>query len=183
MRHLRSVIAAIRTPFTVICFLASLARATPGLAQTSQDQEPDTRRLFVSGEWHYGRPLRNTGGVALFVPTAPERCEDGICVARGVQIEGNVGAGGWRVGAGPAFGPLFGADVLLTAARTSAAPRGASPHSTYIGVEAGGTLLFVRPSVGIARRVTGPSGPDRTIVTWGLTVRVPLTWWFERLYR
>ena len=163
----------------IVCFLSVLAGATPALAQTAHDAADDARRFFVSGEWQYGTPLRNAAGVAVFVPTAKERCEDGICVARGVQVEANIGGGGWRVGAGPAIGPLFGADVLLTAARTSSAPRGASPDSTYIGVEGGLSYLFVRPSVGVARRVAGPSGPDRTVLTWSVTVRVPLTWWLD----
>jgi hypothetical protein len=152
------------------------ATAPPALAQPAEPAEgPSLRPVLVSGEWHYGTPLRNAAGAALFIVRGRGQCEDGICVWPGFQATAHVGAGGWRMGAGPAWGPLFGADVQVTATRTSSAPRGAAPNATYLGLEAGYQLLFVRSSVGVGRRVDGPAGPRRTIVTWNLAVRIPLS--------
>ena len=164
---------------TIFCMFALLAPAAPVLAQAAPaaDRDPGegpTLRFLASGEWHYGVPLRNAAGASLFVATGRGRCEDGICVWPGMRATAHVGAGGWRLGAGPSWGPLFGAEVLVTATRTWSAPRGASADSTYLGVEGGYQFLFVRPAVGVARRVDGPSGPRRTVVTWSITLRVPL---------
>ena len=145
------------------------------LAQPAEPASgPNLGPLVASGEWHYGSPLRNAVGAALFVVNGRPQCGDGICVWPGFQATAHVGAGGWRVGAGPAWGPLFGPDILVSATRTWSAPRGAAPNSTYLGVEAGYQILFVRSSLGVSRRVDGPAGPSRTIFTWNVGVRIAI---------
>lgn len=164
------------SPAIGLMLMLALAGSAAGQEPATVDAEEPARvlRPYGSFEWQYSRPLRNAVGAALFLATRRQRCEDGICVAPGIEASAHLGVGGWRVAAGPAWGPLFGANVLLTATRTWSSPRGASGESTYVGVEGGYQILFVRSSVGIARRVSGPPGPKRTIPTWSVAVRVPL---------
>lgn len=80
---------------------------------------------------------------------------------------------------------LLSGHALVTVTHTGSSPRGASPESTYVGVEGGFSFPFhevgeavmsVRPSVGYARRVQGAQTfADRTTLTWtiGVTLMVP----------
>jgi hypothetical protein len=135
----------------------------------------------------YGTPQRLTGGLSVLFPIggtfAGELTGWG---ARGVALQASGGDGGWRVAAGPFLAnlPLWTADVLMTVTRTTADARGASPESTYVGVEAGvrafvwsfgskscfancrHVVLMFKPSIGVAHRVDGPGGQNRTMFTW-----------------
>ena len=140
---------------------------------------------FVLGvEGKYGAPLRAAGGVELFLPVEKWHCEDGLCGGTGIEVQATAGAGGWRVAGGPVGMAFpFWLDVLATVTGTSAMPRGASPDSTYVGVEGGfafpvygvrNRFVHVRPSIGIAHRVKGPEGPEATTMTWSIGVHVLL---------
>src|SRR5262249_41247541 len=95
---------------------------------------------------------------------------------RAVELQASAGMGGARVAGGMAFlnGP-FGPDVLISLTRTSASPRSAAAHATYVGLEGGYTWLILRLSAGVAQRVAGPSGHKDTIFTWQAGVQLPLS--------
>ena len=125
--------------------------------------------LFLPGI-QYGAPLRTSGGLAVFVPVG----ERGTSRRQGVIVEGSGGQGGVRVSAGLArFVEAFGLDGRLVVNRTWSSPLGASPDSTYGGLEAGLSIAYVRLSVGVSHRVSGASGPDGTILTWGAAFQLP----------
>lgn len=119
----------------------------------------------------YGTPLRLSAGLSVFLPAVdlPGGRRDGFIV------EAAAGQGGARLAFGHArFLEYVGVDARLVAARTWDSPRGASAKSTYGGVEAGLTLAYVRVSAGVARRLAGPDGPDKTIFTWSAGFQYPI---------
>jgi len=146
--------------------------ATPILAQEASVRHDDPA-VFL--DLHGGAPLRLSGGATVFVPFGKASSGDGLKNQRAVELEANAGMGGARVAGGIAFlaGP-FGPDVLLSLARTSASPRSAAPHATYVGLEAGYVWLMLRVSAGVVQRVAGPSGQKATVFTWQAGAQVPL---------
>ena len=146
----------------------------------------------------YGAPQRQAGGLSVLFPIGKTgRGELTALEARGIELQASGGDGGWRVAAGPflAAFPLWTLDVLLTVTRTTADTRGATPESTYVGVEAGVrafvwvfgsqscigncryVLLMFKPSIGFAHQVDGPPGPKRTMFTWSTGAQaVSLRW-------
>jgi hypothetical protein len=157
--------------------LAALTLATPALAQTTPSV--DAKYVFgVSGQFD---ALQRAGaGFEAFIPAGRWHCEDGLCGGRSIEIQGSAASGGWRVAAGPALMayPLW-FDLLGTVMRTSAAPRGAAPESTYVGVEGGfafpvhawaygGRYLTVRPSIGVTHNLGPAAGFDQTTFTWSV---------------
>jgi hypothetical protein len=156
--------------------------AMPTLAWAQTSSGPQTPKFLIGPDGQYARPQRATAGLTLLIPTEKFTCEDGFCGSRAIEARTSVGAGGWRVAGGLAWiaYPLW-PDLVATVTRTSATPRNASPRSTYVGVEAGyafpvlcirNQFISARPSLGVAQRVNGPSGPHRTMFNWGVSLLV-----------
>ena len=167
-RFSRSARAASLAGFVVLAFVGS---AIPILAQ---EEAPSGESPFVVVDIHGGALLRRAGGAAILFPFGSAQSDDNLTKQRAVELQAGGGRGGVRVGGGMAWltGP-FGPDVLLQVTRTSDSPRGGRPRTTYLGLEAGYTLPLLRFSVGVARRVAGPSGPKGTVFTWEVGIRVP----------
>ena len=135
---------------------------------------PEARPLFLGGARKSG-PLGRSATVGILFPLKPtvQGTDHGssFWAHRGVLIEAAAGDEGfelaagwgqrWKLRHGPA---LYGQDVLATAFRK----RTASGDATYVGGEAGLTVMTLRMSVGAATRVDGPADADRTIFTWGI---------------
>ena len=161
-----------------LVFLASLACATSAVAQTSTNVETPKALLGIEGK--YGALQRAGAGVELFLPVQKWHCGDGLCGGRGIEVQASAATGGWQVAAGPVLMAFpFWFDLLAMFTRTSMAPGVASPESSYVGVAAGlafpiythnNQFLSLRPSIGVARRIDGLSGPDQTTFTWSVGV-------------
>ena len=127
----------------------------------------------------YGAPQRLAGGLSVLVPIGRSDYQDGTLVARGIELQASGGRGGWRIATGyfEAGLPWGWTDVLVTMIRTTADPRGAFAASTYVGVEAGYTVVLCKVSVGFARRLDGPAETKRTMFTWstGAHILFPFT--------
>jgi hypothetical protein len=137
-------------------------------------QPPEARPLFLGGARKSG-PLGRSATVGILFPLKPtvQGTDHGssFWAHRGVLIEAGAGDGGfelaagwgqrWKLRHGPA---LYGQDILATAFRK----RTASGDATYVGGEAGLTVMTLRMSVGAATRVDGPADAERTIFTWGI---------------
>ena len=150
-------------------FVALLALALPLAAAAQPSPAHDHGPLFLPGV-HYGAPLEIAGGLAVYFETRV----DGDFTS-GLIVEGSAGQGGARLSFGVAsFLEYLGLDARGVVHRTVAHPRGASADSTYLGGEAGLTIAYVRASVGVAQRITGPAGEHGTILTWTVGVHVPL---------
>ena len=152
---------------------AQPAPAAPGKAQVAP-QPPAARPVLLAGARKSG-PLGGSATVGILFPLKPVKqgTDHGssFWAHRGVLIEAAAGDDGfelaagwgqrWKLRRGPA---LYGQDILATAFRTQTA----TGNATYVGGEAGLTMLTLRMSVGAATRVDGPAGADRTIFTWGI---------------
>jgi len=152
-----------------IALVALFALAGAAYAQQPAQPHASSDVLFLPAV-QYGGPLRISGGLAVFVPIG----DRGTSRRQGVVIEGSGGQGGARLSAGLArFIEAFGLDARAVLNRTWSSPLGASPDSTYGGLEAGLSIAYVRVSVGVAHRISGASGPDATILTWGVALQLP----------
>lgn len=163
----------------------SLARALVGYvlicapvtaAAQENDKEKGGRPLIVAGAL-YDSNTRTTGEVGVLVPLRLGWDEDVVFMeCRCLEATAGVGPGGSRFAIGPSSRVLwrpilpFGVDAFLTIKHTSDSPRGALPHSTYVGAEAGFVWMSARISVGISHRASGP-GPRDTVFTWNVGVR------------
>ena len=156
-----------------LVLLTGVAFPPPTLAQ----QTPVTdNHPFVLLDVNGGAPLRLSGGATLFVPFGKPSSRDSL---HAVEMQAIAGMGGARVAGGMAFlDEGFGPDVRLSLMRTSASPRGATPHATYVGVEAGWIWIYLRLSAGVAQRIAGPSGQKDTVFTWQAGVQLPL--WYKK---
>jgi hypothetical protein len=155
--------------------------------------ESAERGPFVAPFVQYGAPQRLAGGLSVLFPVGRPVLRDFALSARGLELQASGGQGGWRVAAGAftAALPVWWADVLLTATRTTADPRGARPESTYLGVESGFALtlpfppewytgdfihpvIMIKPSFGFAHRLDGPAELKNTMFTWSTGAHVLL---------
>ena len=146
----------------------------PAAQQPIPPPPPEPRPLFLGGARKSG-PLGRSATVGILFPLKPtvQGTDHGssFWAHRGVLIEAAAGDGGfelaagwgqrWKLRHGPA---LYGQDILATAFRK----RTDSGDATYVGAEAGLTVMTLRMSVGAATRVDGPADAERTIFTWGI---------------
>jgi hypothetical protein len=155
--------------FVLIC--------APVTAIAQENEEGKGGRPLVVASALYDASSRTTGEVGVLVPLTLGMDPDAVFLeCRCLEATAGVGAGGSRFTVGTSFRGLwrpilpYGWDALLTIKHTSDSPRGAVPHSTYVGAEAGFVYLSVRIGVGVAHRVSGP-GPRDTVFTWNVGVR------------
>jgi hypothetical protein len=151
---------------------AAATAALPHPAAAQAPVTPDRPVLMAIGQ--YGGPQRIAGGLGVFLPFGTAESDDNLKRQKAVVIQGTAGRGGYRIGAGLAWltGP-FGPDGLITVTRTTTRARDAAAGETYVGVEGGYLFVFVRPTVGVAYRVTGAEGRRRTGAKFGVSVLVP----------
>ena len=148
----------------IVCAAPAVLHACEGVAGTSCDP------LFLPSV-QYGAPLRTSAGLAVFIPTS----EEGGARRQGFIVEGSLGAGGARGSFGIArFIEYAGVDARAVFTRTWASPREASARSTYAGAQAGLSIAYVRVSAGVEHRLSGPSSPKATILSWTVGVEFPL---------
>ena len=145
-----------------------------GKPQLTPPPPPDPRPIFLAGARKSG-PLGGSATVGILFPLKPVKqgTDHGssFWAHRGVLIEAAAGNDGfelaagwgqrWKLRRGPA---LYGQDILATAFRRQTD----TGNATYVGGEAGLTMLTLRMSVGAATRVDGPVDAARTIFTWGI---------------
>jgi len=115
-------------------------------------------------------PARLTAGLSVFFPT---RAEGGFH-RDGYIVEARAGIGGGRVAVGRAgYLEYLGIDTRLFLVRTWNVPLNAPKDSTYAGVEGGVSIAYIRASLGVAQRLSGPSGPYGTVLTWSAGFQLP----------
>jgi len=131
-----------------------------------------------------GASQRAAGFVGVWVPmwNRLTRTPSVAAPRRGLEVMGSAGAGGFGIAAGPmsvvseGWAMTVAADVRGTLTRTSNSPRDATPRATYVGADAGMVLTVIKFDVGIAHRVSGPTGPKAMIFTWRVGVQIPVGW-------
>lgn len=137
--------------------------------QPAPQPQPDLSPMFLPSV-QLEAPARLTAGLSVFVPTHAE----GGFRRDGYIFEARAGIGGGRIAAGRAgYLEYLGLDARLFLARTWNVPLNASKDSTYAGVEGGVSIAYFRASLGVAQRLSGPSGPYGTVLTWSFGLQVP----------
>lgn len=130
----------------------------------------------------FGTPQRATAHLGVsFGRDIPTEAEDGVAMGSGPVVEAALGVGGAKLGMGRSFLLLTEeksvrvfADLKAVGFRTWDRPRGASAHASYLGVEGGLSVAFVRFTVGVARRLEDKARGSRTLVTWGVGTQIRL---------
>ena len=167
-------------------FLLADHQAAKRLADLRPGLPPRKPAFLVGGG--YDGTLRESGRAAAIVAA-----DDWISKRThlpAVYAEATGGPGGVRVTAGamelyPAPLPLpplllqvVGSSVGATLTWTSGAPRETSPHSTYVGGQAGILLFFVKVDLGVDVRVRGgePNAPHAAGFRWSVGYQVPIAW-------
>jgi hypothetical protein len=104
---------------------------------------------------------------------------EGFAMGSGPVIEATLGMGAGRIGVGRSLLVLTEeksirvlADLKAVATRTWDEPRGASHHATYLGVEGGLSVAFVRLTMGVSKRLEDKPSGASALFTWGLGVQV-----------
>ncbi|TAK13402.1 MAG: hypothetical protein EPO35_10375 [Acidobacteria bacterium] len=145
--------------------------ATVADPQADQPSLKSSNRLILAGV-QYGAPMRTSASVALFMSRSLNKTYPRI---EGWLVEAGAGQGGGRISVGHAgFLEYLGLDLRGVLSRTWNSPRAATPKATYGGLEAGMTILYVRVSAGVARRLAGPAGDHATIFTWSGAIQIPI---------
>jgi len=156
-----------------------LADLRPGLPPPSR--KPD---FLVGGG--YDGTLRESGRTAAIF--AADDWIRNVTRLPAVYAEATGGPGGVRVTAGamelspaplplpPLLQQVVGSSVGATVTWTSGAPRETSPHSTYVGGQAGILLCGVKVDLGVDVRVRGgePNAPHAAGFRWSVGYQVPI---------
>jgi hypothetical protein len=137
------------------------------MAQDAPKDEP-TPRISPAFGVHYGTPLRISGAVGGLLDMSAHR-NDGLILMLEPGQQGNeISAGYFRM-----LGNL-GTGYSLRAAlvRTGGEPWNASPHTTYVGIEAHWMLVFgIGGRVGYLRRASrSVSDPNENLASIGLSI-------------
>lgn len=128
----------------------------------------------------FGTPDRATAHLGFsFGDKIPSGADEGFAMGTGPVVEASVGMGAGRIGIGRSVLILteekslrvYG-DLKAVATRTWDKPRGASPHATYLGVEGGLSVAFVRLSLGVSKRLEDKSRGANVLFTWGAGVQI-----------
>jgi hypothetical protein len=171
------------------------------VAVAAYGQEPGQFYLLAGGQFSYHTRATADLGIVFAMKEAIDsidtRCgfigkplydfvnsQSGRSGRCGIIIEAGLGHGGARYSAGVwaiddssfATGDTgSGFDVRFVMNRTFSSPRGATPNSKYIGFEAGMRIAYIfRISAGVSRRISGPSGPHGTLITWSAGAQIPI---------
>ena len=181
-------------PVLTMAVIAALGCAPPALAQvpgqqglpaqgTGDTQNPshNSPALLMGAE--YNRLTELTGSAAILIPVGDQKhlVNDEFVEARqGLELAASTGTGGGYQVAGGFCGiaredqsPLFFAyDVRGIYGKLGSG--GLSPHSTYVGADAGYTFLHIRGSLGVAYRVNGESTHSRWMFAPSIGIVFPL---------
>ena len=127
----------------------------------------------------FGTPQRAAAHLGVsFGRDIPGSDVDGLAIGTGPVIEGAVGMGGAKLGLGrsvllpPEDSIRVFADLKAVGTRTWDKPRGASPHATYLGIEGGLSVAFVRVNLGLSKRVENKTRGANYLFTWGAGVQI-----------
>ncbi len=128
----------------------------------------------------FGASERTAASLGVtFGDRVPGDVSEGFALGTGPILEATVGMGGAKFGVGKSFLVLTDrksvrllADWKAVGTRTWDRPRGASARATYLGLEGGLSLSFVRFNLGIAKRLEEKSRGANVLFTWGVGAQV-----------
>ena len=148
-----------------LLFLAALPLYAAAQSNTPSDRAPHVSPGFGV---HFGTPMRSSVALGVLVDRS-ERLNDGVVVMLEPGQQGNeISAGYFRMLGRLGTGYSLRAAVL----RTNGEPWNASPHTTYVGVEAHWMLLFgVGGRMGYLRRASrSVNEPHDNLASLGVSI-------------
>ncbi|MEO8502220.1 MAG: hypothetical protein ABI565_14965 [Vicinamibacteria bacterium] len=109
----------------------------------------------------------------------PSDAGEGFALGTGPVVEATVGMGAGKIGIGRSILILteenslrvYG-DLKAVATRTWDDPRGASAHATYLGVEGGLSVSFVRFTMGVSKRLEDKAHGADVLFTWSVGAQI-----------
>lgn len=128
----------------------------------------------------YGSPERAAAHLGVsFGDDIPGAGTEGFAMGSGTNLEAAVGMGAGTLGIGRSVVILTEeksirvlADLKGLVSRTWDEPRAASANSTYLGVEGGLSVAFVRFTLGVSKRLEERSEGDEWLYHWGVGIQV-----------
>ena len=128
----------------------------------------------------YGSPERAAAHLGVsFGDHIPGAATEGFAMGSGTIAEAAVGMGGGTLGIGRSVVILTEeksvrvlADLKGLISRTWDEPRAASANSTYLGVEGGLSVAFVRFTLGVSKRLEERTQGDEWLYHWGVGIQV-----------
>ena len=128
----------------------------------------------------YGSPERAAAHLGVsFGADVPGAGIEGFAMGSGTMVEATVGMGAGTFGIGKSLVILTEekslrvlADLKAIASRTWDEPRAASANSTYLGVEGGLSVAFVRFTLGVSKRLEERTQGDEWLYHWGVGIQV-----------
>ncbi|MEO8361234.1 MAG: hypothetical protein ABI672_14475 [Vicinamibacteria bacterium] len=126
----------------------------------------------------FGTPERTAAHLGVSFGRDIPGDAEGFAIGTGPVVEVSAGMGGGSLGVGrsllilPEDSIRVYADVKAVATRTWDKPRAASPHATYVGIEGGLSVAFVRLNVGVAKRVEQKTRGANVLFTWGAGIQI-----------
>ncbi len=128
----------------------------------------------------YGSPERTAAHVGVsFGDDVPGAGVEGFAMGSGTIVEATVGMGAGTFGIGKSLVILTEeksvrvlADLKAIASRTWDEPRAASANSTYLGVEGGLSVAFVRFTLGVSKRLEERIEGDEWMYHWGVGIQI-----------
>jgi hypothetical protein len=152
-------------------FLAALLACWPSSARAG---------AFPFWGLSYGSPERWAGHVGLsFGDDVPGSGIEGFAFGTGTVLETTVGVGAGSFGIGKSLVLLTEekhlravADLKGIVTRTWNEPRAASADSTYLGVEGGLSVTFVRFTLGVTKRIEERTRGDEWMYHWGVGIQI-----------
>ncbi len=143
---------------------------------------PSAARAGAFPYWglSFGTPERAAAHVGVsFGGNIPSAGVEGFALGSGTVVEAAIGMGAGTLGIGRSMVILTEeksirvlADLKAIVSRSWDEPRSASANSTYLGVEGGLSVAFVRFTMGVSKRLEDrPEGND-WLYHWGLGIQI-----------
>jgi hypothetical protein len=128
----------------------------------------------------YGSPERWAGHIGMsFGGDVPGGGVEGVALGTGTVVEATIGLGAGTFGIGKSLVVLTEekhvrvvTDLKAIVSRTWDEPRAASANSTYLGVEGGLSVAFVRFTLGVSKRLEERSEGDEWLYHWGVGIQI-----------
>jgi len=128
----------------------------------------------------YGSPERWAGHLGLsFGDNVPGAGIEGFAMGSGTVLEATVGVGAGTLGIGKSLVILTEekslrviTDLKAIVSRTWDEPRAASVNSTYLGLEGGLSVSFMRLTIGVSKRLEERVEGDEWMYHWGVGIQI-----------
>ncbi len=130
--------------------------------------EPPPPKMSLAFGVHYGSPMRTSAALGVLVDMSVHRNDGVIAMIEPGYAGSEISAGYFRM-----IGRLgSGYSLRAAAVRTGDEPWNASPHTTYIGVEAHWMLIFgIGGRLGYLRRASrSVNDPHENLASVGISI-------------